>query len=223
VLDSGRTTWLFPVEEILPLGGSDGSALIERVANRYQFANFPEKIVAEEVAKNGIKFTLGKFESEGHTVNVGEFAIFEDGIVAISNTTERSEAFLRDVYTFLRTEAGFREITSKVKKINLSVVVVELNESLSVLMEGRGSIMNTVGHHLNAIENTQDNIEVGRIDFVLNRKADPKSQNLPRLTIERRSGSAFEQRRFYSSAPLTTQEHLVVLEQIDAALSGRAA
>lgn len=47
-LETGRTTWLFPVEEILPLGGADGPRITAAITSKYKFTH-PPRIRQERI------------------------------------------------------------------------------------------------------------------------------------------------------------------------------
>jgi hypothetical protein len=217
-LESGRTTWLFPVEEILPLGGSDGPKLIAAISSKYKFAHPPANPTREDVDKNGLKFAGGQMVHKGNISNIAEFVVFNDGIVSVSNSTENAEAFLQDIYAFLVSEFAFREITSDVKKVHLSTVVVDFDTSLNNFVQGRSTEIDLIGKHLNAIDNTDFPVEVTRIDFVLNKDPEFRPPNLPRLTIEKRAHTQFSQHRYFSAAPIHTAKHLEILERIERGL-----
>jgi hypothetical protein len=217
-LENGRTTWLFPVEEILPLGGADGPKTIAAIASKYQFTHPPANPTGEDIDKNGVKFAGGQMIRDGRVANITEFIVFNDGIVSASASTEAAEAFLRDIYAFLVSEFAFREITSEVKKVNLSSVVVELKTSLNALVHGNKKEIGLIGRHLNAIDSTDFSVELARIDFVLNKDPEFRPPNVPRLTIEKRANTPFSQHRYFSVAPIHTTEHLEILEQIERGL-----
>jgi hypothetical protein len=126
-LESGRTTWLFPVEEIIPLGGADGPKIIAAISSKYTFTHPPANPTREDIDKNGLKFAGGQMLHEGKIANIGEFIVFNDGIVAVSSSTELAESFLQDVIAFLVSEFEFRKISSDLKKVHISTVVVEFN------------------------------------------------------------------------------------------------
>ena len=212
-LDSGRTTWLFPVEEILPLGGGDGPALVAAVAERYKFSHPPANPTKEEVDKNGLKFVGGQFAIGVARAPIIEFTVFNDGIVAVSLSTEQSEAFLQDVYEFLLSNFNFRKISSEVRKANLSTVVIEFKTSLNGLINGHEADL--IARHLNKVDGTNYPIELSRVDFALNKDPEFRPPHIPRLTIEKRANTPFSQHRYYSAAPIHTREHLEILQQIE--------
>ena len=212
-LESGRTTWLFPVEEILPLGGADGPGIVAGITARYKFRHPPVNPTKEEIEKTGLKFLGGQFNQGVGIANIVEFTVFNDGLVSISDSTERSEAFLQDVCEYLLSDHNFRKISSEVKKVSLSAAVVSFKTSLNELI--RGHEMGFIATHLNAIDGTDYPVELSRVDFVLNKDPEFRPPHIPRLTIEKRANTAFSQNRYYSVAPISTREHLTILERIE--------
>jgi hypothetical protein len=217
-LESGKTTWLFPLEEILPLSGADGPKIIETISSKYKFKHRPENPTREDADKNGLKFASGQMVHKGKMFNILEFVVFNDGIVSTSTTTESSEAFLQEVYAFLVSEFAFRATTSDVKKVHVSTVIVEFDTSLNGFVQGRAAEVDLIGKHLNSADNTDFPAEVGRIDFVLNKDPEFRPPNIPRMTIEKRAHTQFSQHRYFSSAPIHTTKHLEILETFERGL-----
>src|ERR1700682_3596918 len=113
--ETGRTSMLFPLEEISPLAAMDSRQLVEGIASRYNFRGFPPpNLPREELATKGAKFENGLFTVDGKLANVVDFTAFSDGIVVNSNTTESASAFIDDLLAFLREQFGFREFISRV-------------------------------------------------------------------------------------------------------------
>lgn len=217
-LESGRTTWLFPIEEILPLGGADGPKIIAAISSKYKFTHPPANPTREDIDKNGLKFAGGQMVRKGKIVTIAEFTVFNDGIVSVSTSTENAEAFLQEIYAFFVSEFAFREITSDVKKANLSTVVVDFGASLNAFVQARNAEIDLIGKHLNSIDDTDFPVELARIDFALNKDPEFRPPNIPRLTIEKRAHTQFSQHRYYSSAPIHTARHLEILERIERGL-----
>jgi hypothetical protein len=217
--DIGRATWLFPTEEFLPLGGTDAIAIVQKVAERYQFKNFSENPTREEVDKNGLKFSTGVFEFQGKRVGVGEFVLFNDGIVAISNTTEHSGAFLDDLMEFVIREFQFRQPISPIKKVYTSTLTVEFKNSVANLLAKQGALLALVGTYLNAPQGTSYGVEVTRLEFSLD---DPTAafNARPRLILESRVTVPLARRRYYSSAAIHTRDHMELLSRIEEAFMG---
>jgi hypothetical protein len=217
-LESGRATWLLPVEEILPLVGADGPKIVAAITSRYQFKHPPANPTREDIEKNGLKFAGGQMVHDERLLNIVEFTVFNDGLVSVSNSTENAEAFLEDIYTFLVSEFAFRKITSHVKKIDLSTVVVDFRTSLNEIIRGYKAETDLIARHLNSIDDTAFPLELARVDFVLNKDPEFRPPNVPRLTIEKRAHTQFSQHRYYSTAPVQTAKHLEILEKIERGL-----
>jgi hypothetical protein len=214
-LENGKSTWLFPTEEILPLGGADGPKIISAIASKYKFTHPPANPTREEIDKSGLKFAGGQLANKSKIANIAEFTVFSDGIIAQSTSTENAEAFLQEIYAFLVSEFAFREITSQVKKIHVSTVVIDFATSLNPFVQGHNAGIDLIGKQLNSIDNTDFPIELARVDFVLNKDPEFRPPNIPRLTIEKRANTQFSQHRYFSIAPIHTEKHLEILERIE--------
>jgi hypothetical protein len=214
-LDTGRSTWLFPTEEFLPLAGPDGMSLIQRVVDRYSFKMFPEKPIREDIDKNGLKFGLGSFAFEDITVGITDFIAYNDGIVAVSNTTERAAAFLEDVMRFLIDEQGFRHPVSTIKKVNVSILTVELAESVNTLFAHQAKLFSLIGEYLNAPLGSTHPAEVSRLDISLDDSTTGAQGSRPKLILEARQTVPLSRRRYYSNAAMHTKTHLELLGKIE--------
>lgn len=213
-IDTGRVTWLFPTEEFVPLGGANGIDIIHKVADRYQFKHFPDKPTAEEVNKNGLKFATGVFETKDATFSIGEFALYNDGIVAVTNTTERATAFLEDIVEYAIKEFNFRRPISAVKKIFMSIVTVEFDYAAVNLFARHAALASLIAEYLNAPQGTAHDIAVTRVEFSLDDPvAAPNAR--PKLILESRVSVPLARRRYISNAATHTNDHLELLRKLE--------
>jgi hypothetical protein len=216
--EGGRVTWLFPIEEFGRLGGTLAQTLVSAVAERYRFEQMPPSLLPEEMNKSGLKFVLGQFEFRGRTVHIGEFAVYNDGLAASSHSTELSEAFLVDVVAWLQNDFEFRQITTPIKKINLSSMVVEFECSLSAALNEQTRIAETLTSHLNSDKKAPRPAVLTRLDFQLDRSELERNDQPIRFVIEQRANSWPAQNRYYSSAPVSTSQHETALMEIESGL-----
>lgn len=212
--ETGRVTWLFPTEEFIPLGGTDGMRIIRNVAERYEFRNAPENPTREDIDKNGLRFATGVFEFESKRSVIGEFAMYTDGLVAVSTTTEQAGAFLDDLFEYLVSEFNFRRPISPIKKVCVSVLTVEFEKSIANMLAKHAALIELVAQYLNAPLGTSHQVETMRMDFVLD-DGTPVSNARPKFLIEARAGVPLSRRRYYSSAAIHTRHHLELLRQIE--------
>lgn len=214
--DQGRATLLFPLEEILPLQGLDVPDLMKKIAARYNFQTTPNPITPRDPNTNGIKFAQGLFESSDTLINIQELSIYNDGVLVQSNTTENAQAIIDDLLHWLHSEFGFRYFSSPIQTVYSSQVVVEFEKPLSKLIDAFSSIVAAISRQIGP--RITEPMDLARIDFELDRLKQTPLTSLPRFIIERRPGTAFDQNRYYSGAPMSTTAHLQVLADIERTL-----
>jgi hypothetical protein len=215
--ETARVTLLFPFEEVAPLGGADGVAIVQAVAQRYSFARPPDLSVSrEEINKTGLKFEDGKFQFEGELVNINNLGVYNDGLNIDASTTERAEAFLNDLVGFLRSDFQFRGFTSHPRKFFWSQVVVEFERPLARLISGFEKFAFIINKTVASIYGPDTPLpNFARLDFEWDRTKNTAPNPVPRFYVERRLGVPFEQERYFCGAPMQTRDHLRVLEELE--------
>lgn len=215
-VETGRVTWLFPLEEIAPLEPLDRGQLTAALVDRYGFAVFPaSNTPPEEINKNGAKFQNGFFTFDGKRASIAELAVFNDGIVVNSNSTEAASAFIGDLISYVRSNFRFRDFTSKVRTILVSQVVVEFDTRLAALVPLFAKIGAMINKETGQIYETPVFMDFGRIDFLFDKEKAGIEYAAPRFLIERRAGVPFSQERYYCSASMHSDSHLRILEEIE--------
>lgn len=214
--NTARTTWLFPLEEIGPLNGMNGSSLISEISGRYEFKNIPVVTTPEEMQKNGVKFGLGKFKVDDRVQVITELNVYSDGIVATSEQTITGHLFLADLVGWLRQDFGFREFSSEMKELFLSELTVEFDRPLVRLLPAFDAITNIVSKFTGPLFQTTDAMGLARIDLEFDRTSQTIKQGAPRFVIERRANVPFSQERYFCSAPMRTTDHIETLKEIEA-------
>lgn len=209
-----RVTMLFPLEEIVPLGGANDSDIIAKVQARYHFGRGPE-LKSEEIAKNGYKFEGGHFNHAEMTVRIVDLALYRDGVVVNGIETEVVEAFLDDVVEFMRREFGFRDFITKPRKYFQSQIIVEFAQSPAKLIRSFDKITAAISDPLKRIYDLEVPVGFARLDFETDKTTTQASAAIQRFIIERRAGISFDRERYFSAAPMRTRDHLAVLEQIE--------
>jgi hypothetical protein len=141
--DLAKTTLLFALEEVAPLGGINTANVITGIVTRYNFAKYPDTNTSrEELGKIGLKFEDGSFM--GGTINIAEFSIFRDGIVAGAKTTDEAESFIGDMLQWMRNTYKFREFINVPVRRFISQIVVEFDGKLVKLINQHASIINII-------------------------------------------------------------------------------
>jgi hypothetical protein len=186
------------------------------LVGRYEFGTFPpDNPPAEDLNKNGAKFQNGFFTSEGKRHNITELAIFNDGLVVNSNSTEGATAFLDDLTNFVRSTFKFRDFTSKVRKLLVSQLTVEFDTRLAALVPLFEKIVGLINEETSQNYQTPSSMDFGRIDFLFDKERARLDYASPRFLIERRLNIPFSQERYYCSATMDTGSHLRILGEIE--------
>jgi hypothetical protein len=214
--DSARVTWLFPLEEFLPAAGLNSVSVIDEIATRYGFTIVPKITTREDMSKNGLHFGMGRSEHNTLPFLVTDFIIYNDGLVAVAEKTGLAEAFLDELFLWTKNDFGFREITSGIRKLYASTIIVDFESPISALISGYERIAKIVTANTTSIMIETPLLQFSRIDFEADKRELKDGQvALPKFILERRAGVGFSQERFFSVAPMHTNNHLNVLSEIE--------
>ena len=212
--ESNRVTILFPLEEVLPLEGLNGPDVIVGVQQRYGFLKVPDAAMTkEEASKNGYKFGTGHYLLKEKKNGILEFAVYSDGIVAEAKNSEIGEAFLDDAIKFFQSEFGFRKFITKPRTYFYNQMVAEFEKPLKKLISSFDGISGAIAKYAEI----ELPIEFARLDIQVDNLG--VKGPAPKFILERRANAAFELERYYSSAPLRSEDHVAVLKNIEDVLS----
>jgi hypothetical protein len=206
------------VEEYLPKRGVIQQEMIALVVGRYNFQGFPRLPPGTPPQPLSI-FTSGKFPEEP-SFAISQLAMTLNGDIAVAVTTEQADLVLNDLCRLLDEGLGFRLGSAGMRKSYLSNIVVEFDDGFDRYIEKLGNMIRVINH-----------FRPGKPEFNVKRLAfgvgDISQTNDPLLSveeseflIERRQGSPYESNRYYCSAPMSTTDHIRVLEQIEAIARG---
>jgi hypothetical protein len=212
--ETARVTRIFPLEEFTP-PATNHPSILPLIAERYGFTIVPNITTREDMGKNGLVFGMGRFNYGGHQVVVSDFAIYTDGLAAVAQKSEWSEAFLDDVMGWVRREFDFREIVSGMKTLYSSTIVVDFEASPSRLLRQFGHLSNFISDRTVTIMPEKRKLEFSRLDFEVDKKAMTGPAAPPKFTLERRANVSFAQERYFSAAAMATAHHIEVLEEIE--------
>lgn len=203
--------WLF--EKVIPL------ELISAVKQKYQFVT-PDAAAFSQNAP--VDFQAGKFQHNGQIVGVEQFIVTYVGNRATSLgvstriSSDASDAFLDSLIQWAAKEYGLdakevlpRSYFSQVEFVPsrpLSSHFTELGEfgeAITSYVQGYG-LENCPSYEFGGFSM--------HFDLVKHDNMTPRPQP---FAIERRVGSSYDERKYFSQAPLRTQDHKAVLERLE--------
>ncbi len=214
-----RAIWLFQVADLNPQGKSVNADLIERLSQRYSFEKVPnaEELYEAREQKKGINFVRGTFDApSGISIEVS-LKIFTDGIMADTKvSTQDSDAFLQDVLGWWHSDLGllnYKEIA--IKKIYLNELHFSSEHSLSLINPKLKKFIEFLAKKKTSPVGGEI-YDLGAIGFWV----DPEDNNQQRaFRIERVEKIPFSENRYFSSAPLETNDHLELVALFESYLA----
>jgi hypothetical protein len=212
-----RSIWLFDVNELNPTGKNFLPDLLLWLGEKYSFQTFPRSIADLDKEQKGFIFKTGEFQSAAGAITVN-FSFFNDGVVAETwSSTENGDELLGEL---LRSAANKYGLVYKPEMIRtktyISELVVRLDHHLNKVNPKIASFCATIDK-LFAKRNLPP-FEMTGMVFAPDTSA--SSYKPPGLLIERKTGTAFTENRFWSKSPFTTSDHLLALEEFENLLTG---
>jgi hypothetical protein len=189
-------------------------AAVTKIAERYSFQKMPtlEQLVAPPQT---FTFSTGAFGDFG----IHELSIYSNGvIVAAAVSTLTLEAFLADLLRWAASEIGLKE--TGIPPIELhyeSAVVVEMSVKSAKAL----AYLDEISPFLTACEESYGNpnfiFDFGAISSTIDLTKYPGQKPIA-FTLAKRVNVPFEANIYYSTAPLTTNHHLQLLEKLERVL-----
>lgn len=214
--ESGRVASLFPAEETRSLSGGHAPSAIHMVQERYSFGYAPDLRRAwEDIQKDGLRFQLGKFMHGNKAINIKEFTVYNDGLVVTAFNTDDAEIFLKDILAWSKEVFGMRDPKTTVRTLYVSQLLVEFRSSLNPILDGFEVITGQLNKYLKASYGIEEPVQFSGLGLNYDRSEVPAWQNVAQFLLERRIGYPYSKNRYFTEAPLRTQEHLNLLQVIE--------
>jgi hypothetical protein len=213
--DNARATWLFPLEEFAPASGATPQSILAEISERYNFTRRPDITTREDMNQKGLLFGIGRFSTKDQSGIINDFAIYTDGIAAVSERTDFAEAFLTDVFEWVVGKFNFRRIDTK-RRLYSSTIVVEFDRSPARLISGYEQLLELINSRIDTIMKRPASVQFTRLGFEMDPKELAGGQvAVPKFLLERRGLIEYAKERYFSSATMQTAAHLEVLNEIE--------
>lgn len=202
-----RSIWLFQIAEWNPRGRAM-HPLFFTLIERYRFIKHPK--LSEIDWQKGVKFEDGTYKtSQGVEITVA-LTVYMDGVIADTRSSTRdSDEFLHEALSFLSEEYNYPDYQTVLrKKLYSSEVFVNIGQSLTSVNQDLQQFANRVS---SLVSNEASPFRIGITFF-----SDPSYPGTQlSFKLEPAAGSPFSENRYYSHAPLKTDEHLLLLEEFE--------
>jgi hypothetical protein len=188
-----------------------GGNVIRALEDRYSFIQSP-RTVEEADPEKGLLFRGGMFGD----LNIDRLHFYNNGLlVEAKASTESCVSVIDDVVSWLREEPGLvLTPNDSMPRVFLSQVVVTTEASLARQLAALNGLSADINGFLSGYGQASTPAEVAGITIYTEPGLRPEWQ----FRFERRMGHPFSENRFFSGAPLTTEDHLVLLERLELAI-----
>jgi hypothetical protein len=205
-----RSVWYLDTGELNPRGKDVFAHLISALIEDYKFNIYPK---AGEDFSQGMKLMQGQFVKEDGTVLTVNLTIFTDGIAAdtFSSTTD-SDDFLSDALGGL-PEIGFEYDPSMVRS---KAYASQLNVACSKQLGALNPKLNDFATRISSGVSGNPAFGFAAIEFWPDQSQRFKPVS---FSFQRRIGDSLSDNRYWSQAPMQTEQHLELLEELETLLS----
>jgi hypothetical protein len=179
---------------------------------RYGFLKFPQTFEEFDLEK-GVTFQLGKMG----TINVDSVTLFTRGVVVDSrSSTDDDERFLVDAAAWVEQLCGVEHSPERLSRMLFLSELSFTSEAFFDLIHPAfktvaSRVAEIVSHHAHE----PHRFEPAGITFF---SEPPARLGALSFRIERLAGSPYSENKYFSSAPLPTEEHLSLLEMFEVTL-----
>lgn len=196
--------------DLNPRGRAYFPEMATALVNRYGFAKYPQKPEDFDESK-GVVFQDGR---EGD-ITINQVQIFTNAIyIDTASSTDDSEKIFHEALTWLSKDFGLRYQPEMVKR---KTYVSQLTFHTDVL-DRLHPALSKLGQKLSTRVPQFYGQPLVYVPVIVNVGYDPlsvKAGPAP-FTIERRADTLFSANKYFSSAPLPTDEHISTLEEFEA-------
>ena len=214
---AAHSSWLFDISDLNPKGKSLFPEMFDWLKDNYHFAQAPASIADLDKDTKALVFLNGEFQAREEVFVAVELRIFNDGLVAnSSSSTDDTDKFLEDVLTSAAAEFSLTFEPAMVRRRQyISELNIRLEQPLGNLNPKLVQFANKLTAMTAAVNPSA--FEVGGISFWAD--VTHSVYKIPGFSIERKINAPFNENRFFSRAPLKTQEHIAMLEELEGILA----
>ena len=208
---TARSIWLINLNELNPKGLKLFPSTITALKDRHQFLVYPTKIEDADPGK-GIQFQGGSFRTNDGEINT-DLTIFHDGFVCTNqSSTMHADAFLGDILTWSSKKLGLAYEPKMIRKRSyLSELIVQTSRHFSEVSDKIKQFSQKLSSQVSSTYGEGIDMELAGLTF-----ANDLSNGVRYFfRFERKENASFSEERYYSSAPVSTEDHIELLNEFE--------
>ncbi|MGI0080456.1 MAG: hypothetical protein ACRECH_12630 [Nitrososphaerales archaeon] len=202
--------WVEPAE-LNPKGAIFYPDLAHALVARYGFQKFPQTFDDFNEAK-GVTFTAGRI---GESV-IDQVIIYAYGIVLDTrSSTQESRRLLEEALLWGSNDLGLVYKPSMIKRWQYASNITFRSDV--PLATAHSAFLRLAGNLSEAIsEGSGEKLEYEAVSIAFDYDQLLRKHPLGRFSIQRRENTPFSENKYFSDAPLPTDIHIALLEQLEA-------
>jgi hypothetical protein len=205
-----RAIALFDVADLSPSGRVFFPALVPLIVERFSFQQFPNKPEDFDVS-NGTSFKTGFIDG----LAVEELTLYNDGIkLDLASSTADSKRILLDSLRWLSTVTN---VVYRDDMIQRWAWLSQLTFYSGINLDGVSRAFEVLGSRLTVSISSRLGMPCEFRASGLSFNFERVAGNIPisSFLIERRAKTAFSESKYYSQAPLETDQHIEFLQEFE--------
>jgi len=211
-----RVIWLIYIQDINPYGKNINAYIIDWLNNKYKFLKCPSSIY-ERNEGGALVFSDGTFKNKDVVDISVDLAIYNDGFIADTrSSTKDTELFIEDALYSLSKDFG---LVYRPEMLRKKLYVSELTLKTERHLNNINPRMQTFIRKITSMIGTDNPgfMELSGLRFWWD-TVSPNGQS--HFEFERTVNTPFSEQRYYSRAPLHTEDHLSLLNEFEDLLLG---
>jgi len=213
---AARSIWLINLNELNPKGLKLYPSAITALRDKYQFLVYTTKVEDADPGK-GIKFQGGSFSTNDGEINT-DLTIYNDGFVCTNqSSTIHTDAFLEDVLTWSSEKLGLTYDPKMIRKRSyLSELTVQTSRHFSEVSDKIKQFSQKLSSQVSSTQGEGIDLELAGLTF----SNDLSSGVRYFFRFERKENASFSEERYYSTAPVGTEDHIELLNEFEGIFTG---
>lgn len=214
-----RAIWLVPLPDLNPRGQPLRQISLDKIGEKYAFQVVPTIARAIEASQKNeaIHFIGGVFRSSDGKDFAIDLKIHNDGVIAETrSSTKHAEEFLSDLFAWLPVGLQLQPSNISIRK---KMVVSELHVSSERVLTMLNPKLTKIAKTLASLvpPGSPTSYEATALAFSTDFN---DGTPLVNFRFERQVNMPFSEHRYYSSAPIHTDDHLALLDSLEKILVG---
>jgi hypothetical protein len=201
------------IQDLNPYGRAFYPEIASALVNRFNFQVFPQK--PEDFNEQaGITFTDGKIP-EG---TIDRLQIFSHGVVVDTRiSTDVSVKLLHETLLWAKDSLHLRYEERMIKRV---AYVSQLTFQSDLKLDKLNPILEKASSYIDSrlAAGLKQTLKYETTGFVLNLDQSTTKLTPSSFTLERRIDIPFQDNKYFSTAPLQTQDHVLLLQELEKAL-----